>query len=614
MLIFHDRSVNVGKFDCFKIVHGSWNTRSALACPEMQGEMWSLCKSLVTFLSVSVVSKPTPGKFAHERHCLSWRSLTWHAKNPFYLKFQTSVGCHLDVILVIDRNLVDPPCYEIRTAVWNLVFLELRPVPSEDESSCLHWSSWHTLCPALNCLCLFFQVSAKEKFCFVNTTKFPMHHILVCLRWRWLNVMKTANLMEDAAPSNSSEELCFAPCMHCIRNDFEVWIFGKVTEHIVFASCFGSDETDVSHCCGGRLVPLTIFELSSHVNGGSSSSQSMFNSIGQCVSFRHQCSAANSTDSRWTPTQRVKKHPYSVHCFACRLSRDASLLRFEVLSDPVGAPRYGSLPVWLGSSDHLWVCRVSAMMITFFRVNTLWHVSPCRHPKMGRMRKRRSDHSRQVHSSILWQNRRSTAIRSFNDQISWRKCPTAIVLASVAGVTMYMIVLPCGTVLVNKFHKAWLVSVMNAALLDTSFFCLLFNVTRLSFCKSGENRESSMHTFGAREETRFRQQSCVLLSKRIRMKNDHTAHRSRIERFDIVKSPRSDMCTRFRMDRTAWRLSCSLNANRVGKWSLCPKGRTSSQETACLHSIQLILVQCTSDNVESCPSAPLLWRANSVLS
>ena len=72
---------------------------------------------------------------------------------------------------------------------------------------------------------------------------------------------------------------------------------------------------------------------------------------------------------------------------------------------------------------------------------------------------------------------------------------------------------------------------MSVALLDFSFFCLLFNVTRLS----GEKSESSTHAFCTREVSRFCQQSCVLLSNRERMNNDHAAHRSRMERFDIVK-------------------------------------------------------------------------------
>ena len=45
-----------------------------------------------------------------------------------------------------------------------------------------------------------------------------------------------------------------------------------------------------------------------------------------------------------------------------------------------------------------------------FRVNTLLQVSPCHHPTTGRMRKRHLDHSQQIHSSVLLQNRLSTAV------------------------------------------------------------------------------------------------------------------------------------------------------------------------------------------------------------
>ena len=89
---------------------------------------------------------------------------------------------------------------------------------------------------------------------------------------------------------------------------------------------------------------------------------------------------------------------------------------------------------------------------------------------------------------------------------------------------MYMIVLLCGMVLVHTLHMICLVSVMNAALSEISLFCLSFNVTRLSLCKSGEKRESSIYVFAHKRKSRFRQQGCVLLSKRIRMNNDHAAH------------------------------------------------------------------------------------------
>ena len=48
---------------------------------------------------------------------------------------------------------------------------------------------------------------------------------------------------------------------------------------------------------------------------------------------------------------------------------------------------------------------------------------------------------------------------------------------------MYITVRPCEMVLVNKFHEAWFVSVTNVSLLDVPFFCILFNVARLSLCR-----------------------------------------------------------------------------------------------------------------------------------
>ena len=58
----------------------------------------------------------------------------------------------------------------------------------------------------------------------------------------------------------------------------------------------------------------------------------MYNSLGQCVSFCHQCTAADSSDSRRTPTQRVNEHLHSVQRVTRIQSCDTSLLWFEVLS------------------------------------------------------------------------------------------------------------------------------------------------------------------------------------------------------------------------------------------------------------------------------------------
>ena len=55
-----------------------------------------------------------------------------------------------------------------------------------------------------------------------------------------------------------------------------------------------------------------------------------------------------------------------------------------------------------------------------FRANTSQQVSLGRRPEMECMRKRHSDRSYQIHSPILLQNRQSNAVRSFQDQISWK--------------------------------------------------------------------------------------------------------------------------------------------------------------------------------------------------
>ena len=81
---------------------------------------------------------------------------------------------------------------------------------------------------------------------------------------------------------------------------------------------------------------------------------------------------------------------------------------------------------------------------------------------------------------------------------------------------------------------------MNALLLDISFFCLLFIVTRLSLCRSGETHVSST-CFCTRKEGRFCQQARDF--HRIRMDNNHATHRSRIKPFDIVKPDVALTCT-----------------------------------------------------------------------
>ena len=71
--------------------------------------------------------------------------------------------------------------------------------------------------------------------------------------------------------------------------------------------------------------------------------------------------------------------------------------------------------------------------------------------------------------------------------------PTDFFSAPIAEFIMYIVVRPCKMVLVNKFRETCFASVTNVSLLDISFFCVLFNVSRLSSCKSGKKLETSTH-------------------------------------------------------------------------------------------------------------------------
>ena len=130
-------------------------------------------------------------------------------------------------------------------------------------------------------------------------------------------------------PSTSSQSSRLSQ-MSCFRADMSVakrllstrLVLGEMKMcKETFAVC----KPDISHCCRSRL-PLTNIDLPSHFDDGSSSSQSMFNGIGQCVSFRHQCTATNSADSRRTPTQRVNEHLLSVQRATKCQSCDTNLL------------------------------------------------------------------------------------------------------------------------------------------------------------------------------------------------------------------------------------------------------------------------------------------------
>ena len=67
----------------------------------------------------------------------------------------------------------------------------------------------------------------------------------------------------------------------------------------LLSTCLGLGDIKCAKC------PIAAEAVSFHVNDGCSSSQSTFNSIGQCVSFCHQCTATNPCDSRRPPAQRM---------------------------------------------------------------------------------------------------------------------------------------------------------------------------------------------------------------------------------------------------------------------------------------------------------------------
>ena len=86
------------------------------------------------------------------------------------------------------------------------------------------------------------------------------------------------------------------------------------------------------------------------------------------------------------------------------------------------------------------------------------------------------------------------------------------------------------------------------------YFVLLFFVQRhaLCLCAGLERNVNRQCIFCAREESRICQQSRVLLSKRVRMNNDHTARRSGIKPFNIIE-PHVTLASvpGFQMDRAA---------------------------------------------------------------
>ena len=97
---------------------------------------------------------------------------------------------------------------------------------------------------------------------------------------------------------------------------------------------------------------------------------------------------------------------------------------------------------------------------------------------------------------------------------------------------------------------------MNAALLDISFFCFLFNVTHLSLGTSREKRESSKHIFAhERQADSANKAVSFFLCTKLLVNSDHTAFRSMIKRFDIIEPHVAVFCAP-RLDSVILREDC----------------------------------------------------------
>ena len=106
---------------------------------------------------------------------------------------------------------------------------------------------------------------------------------------------------------------------------------------------------------------------------------------------------------------------------------------------------------------------------------------------------------------------------------------TAVILASVAGVSMNKIVRQCGMELVNTLYMTPFVSVM---MLRYWIFrsSVARSTSRAWLCTSlAKNVNFCLQEI----KSKLRQKICVPLCKKIRMNNDHTVHRSMIKRLDV---------------------------------------------------------------------------------
>ena len=118
--------------------------------------------------------------------------------------------------------------------------------------------------------------------------------------------------------------------------------------------------------------------------------------------------------------------------------------------------------------------------------------------------------------------------------------------------------------------------------------------------------------FCARQEIVLLQQNWVLRLKVIRMDNDHTERRTRVEPFDIIKSH----VTLARVPGFEWvvlREDCLAQRTPFGPVSNCCLERVELQVKRQLVCARAVWSKSTvhPKNVKSCPSSPPLPRASS---
>ena len=104
-----------------------------------------------------------------------------------------------------------------------------------------------------------------------------------------VSIQRRSSPFDPSTSSSQSSRLSQMSCFKAEKVDRQTFVvdLSCIGRNQMCKETFRVCQPNVSHCCRGRLFSLTNIEPSTHVDDDRSSSQSMFNSIGQCVSFCH---------------------------------------------------------------------------------------------------------------------------------------------------------------------------------------------------------------------------------------------------------------------------------------------------------------------------------------